>query len=310
MRRRIIVINDREKVEGVYKESDEYLQNHEELCEKIGTHLGGYYQVQTLIPQTIESFWSGHFFPYSESYCELENSFELCKQGYYRHSLFALRCALELGVIGLYFDKDDQACIDVQRWLSSEEPTPYFRKSLMRLFELHYFLRFNEKFALKEKIEELYSSLSNYVHVRGYRYSSRAQSRANFNQFNEPSLLRYVAFMKKIVKSVITMMLLKYPIGMQPVPLDEKFGLNTPMGGFLGLSEHEAVMAVLDIHTKQALQNISDSDPGVQEAVQHILSMPDLTEEQWQEQIVDFEENMKRQGIKWNQTNGVDDDDV
>lgn len=299
MENRIVVINDKEKIEAVYRKSEEYLENHNELKQEIVAHLSAYYQVQTLVPQTVESFWSGHFFPFSESYCEIENSFELCMSGYYRHSLFALRCALELGVIGLYFDKDDQAHIDVQNWFGSAQPTPYFRKSLGRLFELQYFAQFNNKFALKEKIEKIYSSLSDYVHVRGYHYSSRAQSRANFNQFIDTSFLRYVTFMKKIVKNLTIMMLLKYPVGMQGLPMDEKFGLSGPMGGFLGYTEYEAVLAVLDKHTQEVLKSISDNDPNVKEMVQHILSMPDLSEEEWQQQIEDFEKQTK----EWQDSN-------
>ena len=181
MKRPLLIINDHDKIEEVYKRSEKYLKNHDELQDEIATYLWAYYQVSDLVPQTVESFWSGHIFPFAESYYEFENSFELCKQGFYRHSLFALRCVLELGVIGLYFDKDDQAHIDVQKWLGSEDPTPHFRKSLKRLFELEYFQQFNEKFPLRQEIEDIYSLLSDYVHTRGYRYSTTGQSRSNFN---------------------------------------------------------------------------------------------------------------------------------
>lgn len=239
-----------------------------------------YYEVQDLIPETAETLGSGHFFPYTESYYELENSFELCKQGFYRHSFLALRCVLELGVMCLYFDKDNQAHVDVQRWLHSEDPTPYFQRSLSRLFQLKYFHQFNGRFSLQEETQGIYSLLGDYVHVRGYRYSATGQARANFNRFNELSLRRYIEFTKKVVKNVVTMMLLKYPIGMQKLPLWDKFGLNAAVGGFLDDFSQSAVLAVLDEDSKEVLQSISDNDPGVGEIVRHICGAPDLTEGQ------------------------------
>jgi len=294
----LLIVNNHKKVEEVYNKSEEYLNIHEDLRDEIATHLWAYHEIGDLIPQTIESLWSGHFFPYSESYYELENSFELCKRGFYRHSLFALRCVLELGVLGLYFDKDGQAHLDVQAWLRSDDQTPHFRSCLRRLFELEYFKQFDAIFSLRQEVENLYSSLSDYVHVRGYRYSATGQTHANFNRFSESSLYRYVEFMKKVVKSIVTMMLLKYPMGMQDLPLWDKFGLNPPAGGFLDESSQPAVLAILDEDVKEVLQNISDSDPTVNKIVKDILAMPDLTEEQLEKQRAELDKIMKKHGTK------------
>lgn len=304
MKMPLLIVNDHEKVEEVYKGSDEYLKNQGDLQEEIATYLLAYHEIMDLVPQTVESFWSGHFFPFGESYYELENSFELCKQGFYRHSLFALRSVLELGVIGLYFDKDDQAHIDVQKWLHSQDPTPHFRRSLGRLFELEYFRQFNDNFSLQQEIEDIYSLLSDYVHVRGYRYSTTGATRSNFNQFNASSLRRYVLYMKKVVKSMVTMMLLKYPIGTQNLPLWDKFGLNSPAGGFLDEGSQPLVLAILDKQAKQVLQNISDDDPTVNGIVKHILAMPDLTEEQLKKQSAEWDDMMKKHGVKRQKSDG------
>ena len=304
MTRPLLIINDHKKVEEVYNKSEEYLEIHKDLRDEIATYLWAYHEIGNLVPQTIENFWSGHFFPYSESYYELENSFELCKQGFYRHSYFALRCVLELAVMGLYFDKDDQAHIDIQDWLRSNDPTPHFRSSLRRLFELEYFRRFNDMFSLQQEVENIYSSLSDYVHVRGYRYSTTGQTRSNFNRFSESSFRQYVDFMKKVVKAIVIMMLLKYPIGMQNLPLWDKFGLNSPAGGFLDESSRPAVLVMLDKDTKGVLQDISDNDPTVNEIVRHIFAMPDLTEEQLKKQSVEWDETMEKHGTKRQKADG------
>lgn len=195
---------------------------------------------------------------------QLENSFELCKQGFYRHSLFALRCALELAVIGLYFDKNDKAHIEVQKWLHSEENTPWFKKeSLKCIFELDNFREFNNEFSLQNDIYDIYSLLSDYVHSKGYHYSTTGQSHSNISQFNELSLLRYVELMKKTVSAMVTMMLLKYPIGMKNLSLWEKFGFDKPSAGFLDESSQQIVLDTLDEKTRDVLSRISNNDQNV-----------------------------------------------
>lgn len=304
MTRPLLIINDHKKVEEVYNKYEEYFEIHSNLRDEIATYLWAYHEIGDLIPQTVEDFWSGHFFPYSESYYELENSFELCKQGFYRHSLFALRCVLELGVIGLYFDLDDQAHIDVKDWLHSKDPTPHFRSSLRGLFKLEYFRRFNDVFSLQQEVENIYSSLSDFVHVRGYHYSTTGQTQSNFNQLSDSSLRRYIEFMKKIVKVVAIMMLLKYPIGMQNLPTWDKFRLDSPAGGFLDESSRPAVLVILDEDTKEVLQNISNNDPAVNEVVTQIYAMPDLTEEQLEKQRTVWDEMMEMHGTKKQKPDG------
>lgn len=292
--KRPLIINDHAKVENVYRISEEYLTNHNDLLEETATYLRAYYEAHHLVPQTIENFWSGHSFPFSESYYELENSFELCKEGFYRHSLFAVRCALELAVIGLFFNKKDQAHIYIQKWLRSEENTPWFKKSLKRIFELDNFSKFNKEFPLENDIYDIYSLLSDYVHSKGYRYSTTGQSQSNFNQFNESSLLRYFDLMKKTVSCMVTMMLLKYPIGLKNLPLWEKFGFDAPAAGFLSEHTQQIVLETLDEKTKEILQKICKSDPEVKEIVNQILLLPDLTEEQLSKQRAELDDLMEK----------------
>jgi hypothetical protein len=81
-----LIINDHSKVDDVYKKSEELLCKNPSLLSEIATYMWSYNEIGGLVPQTPDKFWSGHFFPFSESYYELENSFEFCKQGFYRYS--------------------------------------------------------------------------------------------------------------------------------------------------------------------------------------------------------------------------------
>jgi hypothetical protein len=142
MERPLIVINDHRRIEQVNLQTEEYLACNLSIIDDISRHIWAYYEILDLIPQTSINIDSGHFFPYSEAYTELESSFELCKEGFYRHSLFTLRSVLELGIIGIYFDRSGKSHLEIQSWFKSEDPTPGFKRSLRQLFEIEYFRRY------------------------------------------------------------------------------------------------------------------------------------------------------------------------
>ena len=90
------------------------------------------------------------------------------------------------------------------------------------------------------------------------------------------------------------MMLLKYPVGMQHLPIWDKFGLNSPVGGILDESSQEAVLNVLDESTKMVLQEISNNDPNTKAIVKSILAMPDITDGELKKQRAEWDELMKQ----------------
>ena len=274
----MILINDHKKIIKVYEETTSYLQDNPNLLEELGIHVFAFYELNDVIPQDIDRFWSGHFFPFSEAYTELENSIELSKQGFYRHALFCLRNTLELVVIGLFFDREDKAHEEIQSWLRSSDPTPYFKKTLDKLLQLPTFIAFRAEPPIRDEVRQLYDKLSDFVHIKGYSYSSRGQSNANFNRFSEQAFLRNIRLLKKIVRCCIKLVLLKYPIGVQKLPLWEKFGFNKPVGGFLEVPDR--VLRVLPSSDVCLLQKISNNDSDVQELSEEIHSRPDLTEEE------------------------------
>lgn len=295
---RPLIVNDRSKIEDVHAASLRYLEAHTQLYETIGDYIWAYNEVGSLVPQTIDSFWSGHFFPFSESYYELENSFQFCMYGFYRHAFSTLRSVLELALVGLYFDRADKAHIDVQEWFKSFDPTPFFKDALREIFKLEHFREADAIFSLREKVRLLYGNLSDFVHIRGYNFSTSGSTRSNFNSFNDKALVNYVQLMKRLVADCATLIILKYPIGMQELPLLKKFGLNQPMGGFLDESGQTAVFKILDNKTREALASISNSDPSVQEIVRSINELPDLTDAEIKRQNEEFEQEMEKHGYK------------
>ena len=284
----MLLINDHEKIITVYEETTSYLQDNPNLLRELGIHVFSFHELLDLIPHYNDSHESGHFFPFSEAYAELENSTELSKQGFYRHALFSLRNTLELVVIGLYFDRQDQARKEIRSWFISNNSTPHFKQTFDKLLQLSNFTIFSTKRPIRKEARQLYEELSDFVHIKGYRYSSTGQSKSNFNTFSEQAFLRNIRLLKQIVHCCIKLVLLKYPIGVQELPLWEKFGFDIPVGGFL--HSPDDVLRVLPSSDVRLLQEISNNDSDVQEISEAIHNMPDLTEEK-----IDLQRQRNRQ---------------
>lgn len=275
----IFLNNDHTKTENVYRKTEDYFASHEDIYEKIKDTYFAHHAIWQLIPLTT------HYFAYGESLFELENSLELCRQGFYRYSYYALRCVLELGLMGVYFDKESLSHREVHEWHDSRIQTPNFAKKVIReLFKGQRFDSFNKVFQIKREIEMVHSSINDYVHMRGLKFSSTHLNRTNYNAFNEDALRRFVEYLTKVVREIVTLMLLKYPIGMQLLPLHEKFGTDVPFG-FMYEGARSTVLKVLDENVKNYLQEFSNNDLEVKAKLGWVNSLPDITDDEIERQI-------------------------
>ena len=62
--------------------------------------------------------------------------------------------------------------------------------------------------------------------------------------------------MEKVVKVVITLHILQYPIGLQKVDLFSKFGFNPPMLGFLEPHQVDGIRQFLEGSCKDSSKNM------------------------------------------------------
>jgi len=105
----------------------------------------------------------------------------------------------------------------------------------------------------------------------------------------------YCEKMFSIVRDEITVILLKYPIGMQSIPLTAKFGLNTPSGGFLEDYQVKLISSILEPSERAFLKSISDNDPYSIQTLEYFDSLPDISDEEMTKQVEEFEKNMKKE---------------
>jgi hypothetical protein len=282
-----LLLNSEENILSVLEQSNEYLTNNKQLSEKISEFIWIYRSLTDLVPETVEKFGSGHIFPLSEAEYELESSVAFCKLGFYKHAMIALRNVLELGLLSVYWDVGGQSHLEIQNWLKSGERTP-FKKNVFKKLRTHPNIhKFDDKHKLLDKTGFLYERLSNFAHTKGMKYSSRGLGKSNINTFDQSSLHGWQKLLGDVIEVVVIFHLLIYPIGFQNTPMHEKFGLNGPAGGFLEPFEVERIKRILDIGMAKTLQEISDNDEKTKRIVQEIDKIPDITTEQFYEQVLE-----------------------
>ena len=132
--------------------------------------------------------------------------------------------------------------------------------------------------------------LSKFVHTRGVDYSYKDLSNGDMNCFKEASFLKWWDYFLRVVKIVVISHVLKYPIALQYLPLEQKFGLNLPVGGFLEPYQSEAIKEFLDEDVVKTLQTISDSNDDAVTTANLINAQPDITAEEMQKQVDEFDE--------------------
>lgn len=283
-------LNQPDRANEVYETSQEYLSGHDDLTKRTQDHLRARYEVNDVVPETAPRLGSGHFFLFLESYTELELALSLALLGFYRHAFDSLRSSLELCVAGVYYDREDDAESKIEAWIRSNERTPQFRKMIQGLTTVPGCEVFSRVTDFKKSLEKNYDALGGFVHTRGFPYSSSRLSGSNVLQFSETSLRGFTDFFCVIAHSSVILILLKYPIGLQPVPLFQKFGLWPPLGGFLDDGAQAAVRAILSDDEYTVLRAISDADPDVLQIMKGIDGLADLTDEDLEQQATDWKE--------------------
>ena len=270
------IINTREvSLESI---SFEIKKRLDELC-------SAYKAIMSLIPEDVNKLFSGHIFPYLESYNELENSINFLWCGLYKQALISLRSCFELGLVYIYFDRSNDSEVKIQEWMHSLEDTPFRKKIISGLSSISNIDLFFYNTEYKIRIDYLYSELSNYVHTCGYKYSISKLNRSNITVYNPDSFDLVEKYIEEIITILIMLFLLKYPIGMHFTPIDDKFGLNAPIGTFLQPDQAGLIKRVIPDRELRILEEICLNDPSALELAKWVNSQPDLSAEEWERQV-------------------------
>ena len=77
------------------------------------------------------------------------------------------------------------------------------------------------------------------------------------------------------------------------LPITEKHGMNGPASGFFEEWQAEHIRALIPERHRDVLVALAEADPGVVSIRDYFYSLPDLTAEQFQKQIEDFDNQTK-----------------
>jgi hypothetical protein len=258
----------------------------------------------SVVPKWV-SIGSGHFFPFVESSEELQVSFNLAMLGLYKQAFMSLRSGLEVGMLSVYYNINDIGHIVVRDWLLSkatrEANTPKAETIWKMLKTNKNIDNFDRKLDLKERFKDL-SYLGNYVHTKGIRYSNALGQRVSNSQtFKEAIFLEWLEAYEKVVVIVSTLHLLKYPIASIEYNWSDKVGDDNPFP-VLESFEIERIKEILPFTYFHEIQSIAKNDPDTKKLMTYIDSLPNLTEEEKEQQIIDTEKLMIEHGqgfIQW-----------
>jgi hypothetical protein len=285
----------------VYVESQHYLREEPTRTTRLLHSIRAVGRLPSLVPTRDGGPIPWSTVPILEAHRELEDSYWLSQLGFYRNAFVALRGTLELAVLGMHFDTDDEARTKYMAWLKSEALTPRFVSECLRpLFETKRFRLFERRMPYRSRVERILHRLDNFVHSRGGFYGNVGLGRWNIESerqvLNERALERYIALAVPVAQAAATLMLVRYPLGMQVLPLLDKFPVEHIPRGFLDEDERLAVVGILDRRVVAVLQELSDNDKGVMWMVGQISNLPDYAT---QAEIV---ERLRRQ-LKWQRQN-------
>ena len=289
----------------VLDETNVFFKNNPKIKEKYYVLSMAYQSIWKIIPQTVENFWSGHIFPHVESWDELQISFNLALFGLYKQAFVSLRSGLESGMLSVYYNINDEGHKTVQDWLKSkdnwEANTPRAKKIWEILNSNNNISKFNKMHDLKNDFDDL-NFLHNYVHTKGAKYSNsyHSGSISNFQTFQEKMLLKWLDTYEKIIILLITLHMLKYPISTIEFSWSKKTGIDNPYP-VLEIPEIETIASLLPKTFIAKIKDIAKKDQHTQELFHYIVSLPDMTKEEKEIQIINLDKTMiQGQGfLKW-----------
>lgn len=283
--------------QDAYETTYKYIQDRPELLKDLENIEFFASQVfENCFPSDFDSLKKIMWFPVIEAGLELEYSVFLAKAGLYKIAYMSLRNFMELSLVYFHYLLTVKSMGN--EWVKGQIPTPFKREVISVLFEDENFQRFDAEVSIKEGINRVYSELSDICHTRGQPCSHLELTRANFPQFIEDSFINYLNRTKEVINIIITCFVGVNPIILFPLPIQEKFGMNGPLSGYLEEYQVSVLRKLLMPPFLDILLKHYQNDIGVLETIQYFEALPDITKEAFQQQINDFDIMMKEMGAR------------
>lgn len=206
----------------------------------------------------------------------------------YSSAYDSLRRAVEITLVGALFVSGRAAREESQGWVMSERPTPFFAKALERLLKEPRFQALDGEIGWGDKTKRWYWSLADVTHVRGKDHwinrSVVHKEGMPIPAFSAGEAERAARAYIEAVQQMCTILAATNPVLLHGLPMDEKFGLDPPIGGFFNTTQTERLWRLLPDETQPFFRGLLETDPDVAAVVRQIEGMPDLTDAEMDEQ--------------------------
>ncbi len=282
-----------QELNNIYKKNQEILEKY---YPKLYDIFWIYRDLDKLIPQ--KRLFSKSLLPIMESYIELENAYHLLLLGMYKQSFATLRNVVELGLLSIYFVSKPE---ELQIWYEGKIDTPSIKEisSVINHHEnVQYFLKKHPSYikGLQKQINDLH----NYVHTRGGRRSNLFLEQATtFNSKYREKLFNYwYKYVLLICRLIVLYHILIFPIGITEFNWFKKVGIDNPFP-VLDMGIVRRIKQLFPVKVIKTLLDIFQNDTDAQNLYRDITALPDLTREQIDQQILEFDKLLiKGQGFK------------
>lgn len=241
------------------------------------------YNLEDVFRSDFETLRRTWLFPPLECSGELQEALCRILECSYKSSFDHCRRALEIAVVGCYFVQEEVSQDSGMKWLRSDENTPFFSHTCMKLFNKGLFLKFDRAFYWVSKLKKMYGRLGDFVHTRGMKYSLNSIQPSHaliggfrMREFCRESVIYCLDTYVETVRHLATLYTLNNPVLLVGLPLDEKFGGNGPFSGFFAEGQSQLLRNILFEETREFFENEAENNEGVQSVLDWIKELPDM----------------------------------
>ena len=253
---------------------------------------------------TVRDFFSHHDLPIVESFHDLDASIELAKLGFFKQSVASLRMGFDNGLLSAYFGTVGYDTSEFRQWIHSKQSTPRRDARFWTpIRQLPGAAGFYDKFSFKDTINRISRQLNDYVHTKGFLYSTRGElQRIIRTQNPNVDYDTWYEMFVGVTRVVVTLQLLVRPKLAVVVPIEyllRKFGSQdaVPFCGVLLGDYSDQIKLCVGQDEYSYLSTISATAPEVDDVWKYFKSCPDLEDDE-----------IRKINFKFWKSNGLDDE--
>lgn len=206
---------------------------------------------------------------------ELNLSINLSFMYLYKSSFDSLRRALEIIVLGQFYEKIEDNPETVFNWIESKSDTPRFNNMVTKLSSHETFNIIDSRFGWKTNLLNHYWDLCDFCHTKGYEKSIvNLNKKSIFKPTINPQVLDLFTSKYFItVQQIAIIYTVQNPILIVGLPTFEKFGLESH--GLFSNEQADNLKNLLPDSYRDYLIQVIDNDENIKNKINEIKNLPD-----------------------------------